>query len=582
MHIKINTDSIYKRISKDVKSSEQLNNLFKDILTDDENIFASIDFGSGCYVWTLPSGYHWHKLSEATDETAVRNILSEKKSLIRRKLGGILDSGQLDAVFSVPSDDFIFYSEDESGRINVCLVAWDYQLPAKADVAGGGFKRPVPPSRQDVRLIFKAAGNPVSRYKCLMKTVSNSIKEIEADENGCLELKGLSLGYNCIVKSADKKRDFSFVVEEGKNQYVYDVTDELLIEVKVLKDGKDGIGVPVTVTYQGEDTDVMTDAYGIAEIKAIWYPEADVIARVEDQVASVKTEYPKTSLKLELYTPMATVSVVRRRNGRPLSDDEVIISVNGISSQVKRTDRDGTVLLNLPFHDNAELTVEAAGTIKSQKMEMENNFLFEDELPESFSPVLIVVDTNGENVADYSVIVEISGQSKEYTTDLRGRVILPETNDRQEMIVTDLSNPSSVRTYQLDHNIPEYEFVVPARVIEYYDIHVRHKNGDLPDNSSLSILQNGKNVVLQPDQEGHCRLRKDYVESGVNALAIVNLANEEFGRADVMFAQEEDDYEIILNQRNKYHVGLFLKQLLVAFTVTALFAVAFSAFTLLF
>lgn len=582
MDIKKSTSSIYKRIPKEVKSSEQLNNLFKEILTDDENIFASIDFGSGCYVWTLPSGYQWHKLSEAADEDGVRNILSEKKSIIRRKLGQVLDSAQLDSVLSVPSDDFIFYSKDESGRINVCLVAWDYQLPSKAEVAEGGFKIPVPPPRQDVRLIFKAADKPVPHYKCLMKTVSDSVAEKEADENGCLDLKGLCLGYNCSLKSLDKKRDFSFVVEDGKNLYVCDVTDELLIEVKVVKDGKDGIGIPVTVTYQGTDSEVVTDAYGVAEIKVTYYPDADVIVRVEEQVASVNTEYPKTRVEFELHTPMATISVVRRRNGRPLVGDDVIIAVAGISSQVKRTDREGKVLLKLPFCPNAELSVEAAGMVKSRMMEMENNFMFEDELPESFSPVLIVMDTNGEPVPDYSVSVEVSGQSKEYVTDSRGRVMLPEVNDRQEMKVTDLSNPSSVRTYQLDHNIPEYEFVIPARVIEYYDIHVRHKNGDLPENSSLSILQNGKNVVLQPDQEGHCRLRKDYIESGVGALAIVNLVSDEFGRADVTFVHEENDYEIILNQRSKSPVGHFLKQLLVAAIVAALFAVAFSAFTLLF
>lgn len=582
MELKINTNAIYKRIPKEVKSSEQLNDLFRETLTDDENIFAAIDFGVGCYVWTLPSGYDWHKLSEAADTDMVRNILSEKKSLIRRKLSGVLESWQLDAVFSVPSDDFIYYSKDELGIVNVRLVAWDYQLPAKMEAVGGGFKRPAPPALQDVRLMFKEAGKPAAHYRCLVKTLNNSVEERAADETGCIELKGLCVGYHCIIKSADKLHDFSFVVEKEKDEYVFDVTGELLIEVEVVKDGRAGKGLPVRVTYKGTTSELVTDECGLASLKTTYWPDADVIVRVEDKLESVKAEYPATRMTFDLHTPLATVEVSRLRNGHPLPGADVIVSVSGISSQMVKTGQDGTLILNLPFRSDAELSVETAGEVKSRKMEMENKFIFEDEVPETFSPVLRVLDTNGEAISEYSVSVEISGQSKEYVTDISGKVMLPEVEDRQEMKVTDMSIPSAVCTYQLDHEIPEYEFIIPAKEVAYYDIHVRYKNGDLPQESTLSILQNGKNVVLHPDQEGYCRLRKDHMEAGVNALAIVNLADEEFGRTDVTFVHEEDDYEIILDRKRKSLFGHILKQLLVATATVGLFAVAFSAFCLLF
>lgn len=582
MDIKIRTNSIYKRIAKEVKSSEQLNNLFKDILTADENIFASIDFGSGYYVWTLPSGYDWHKLSQAADKDLVREALSQKKSRIQRKLAGMLDSGQMEAVFSVPSDDYIFYSQDETGGMKLCLVAWDYQLPAKTEVVDGGFRIPVPPPCQDVRLIFKEAGRPASFYRCVIKTISNSTAEKRADENGCMELNSLCVGYNCSIQSIDKTRDFSFVVEEGKNEYVFDVTENLHIEVAVTKDGTPAMGMPVRITYQGRESELFTNDEGLASLEVAYCPNVDVIVKVEEKTESAKTEYPKTRITFDLQTPVATVNVIRRRNGRPLAGEDVIISVAGFNSQLKKTDRDGAVTLKLPFCRGAELSVETSGNVKSQMMEMENNFIFDEEVPELFSPILKVVDTNGNQVAEHCVAVEIAGISKDYETDADGIINLPEVYDRQAMKVTDLSSPSSVRTYQLDHTVAVYEFVIPSQVIEYYDIHVRHKNGELPQNPILSILQNGQNVELHPDSEGYCRLRKDLIEGGVQSLAIVNISNEEFGRADVTFVPEENDYEIILDTKSKSSFAHILKQVLMAFAVTALFAFAFDVFTLLF
>ena len=105
---------------------------------------------------------------------------------------------------------------------------------------------------------------------------------------------------------------------------------------------------------------------------------------------------------------------------------------------------------------------------------------------------------------------------------------------------------------------------VPEPAPEHYNIFLRCNNGPFPGSFSVSMYQNNRRFVLEPNADGKCVLDKGTIESGTPVTAIFKDSSTELGRMSVTFVTSEDDYELNLNLKKKIYPWDIFLQIIVA------------------
>lgn len=579
MEIKVAENGVYKIIPKEEFTSEQIWSILSEVLPEKDQVFAAFSTAPRNYVWTLP-GKGWTRLTEADDATLalVQDALNDKRSLVSRALADY-PSLRVEALFTVPSDDYIFFRPAPDGSVQVMLVAWDYKLPARQEGTEVVISGSPHLKRQDIRLRFIEADKPKSGYRFLLRLIDGKFTAKEADDAGCFSMPGLVVGNSYVLYSQDRSRDFSFKVEPGKTEIVFDLTGTITVEVKVNRDDAPAEGVPVQISFAGEEYSPVTGLDGIARQAVPYRKEADVIVRVEGKIETVPAVYPLTSVEFDLHTPIATVVVDFFRNGRPVAGLSVLVRIPGAESMVVRTNSDGRATSRAPFRPDTEVTVEVESFTDHRPYQMETYFRFDDRVPVRFDPAIRVKNTDGALEKGYPVFVDLEGRRDEFRTDDMGLADLKNALVGAEMIIRDGKNPDNVRAYMLTEDQLVYEMVVPAPVIEMYNIALVPKRGKtLPEGLALSLVQGTREFPLTAGEDGRFHIKKDDIVAGSPVTAVIKNGDEEFGRLDVVFVREENDYEIVVNQKRKLAPGPVIVQILVGLLAAGLLAAGLYAF----
>ena len=579
MEIKVSENGVYKIIPKEEFTSEQIWSILSELLTDKNQVFAAFSTAPGKYVWEL-SGDGWKSLGDADEATnaLVQDVLNEKRRAVSHAL---TDYPQLrvDALFTVPSKDYIYYRLAPDGSVQVMLVAWDYKLPARQEgkevvITGSPHLK-----RQDVRLKFIEADKPVPGYHFLLRMIDGKFTEKVADGVGCFPMPGLVVGNSYVLLSVDRSRDFSFKVEPGKSEIVFDLTGDIMVEVKVNRDDAPAEGVVAQISFSGEEYSPVTGPDGIARQAVPYRKDADVIVRVEGKMETVPSVYPVTMIEFDLHTPVATIVVDFFRNDRPVSGQPVYVRIPGAESLVLHTNADGRATCRVPFRPETEVTVETGSFSDHKMFQMETCFRFDERVPVRFDPAVRVKNTDGDLEKGYPVIIEVEGRRDEFRTDDLGLVDLRSILVGAEMIVRDGKNPDNVRSYVLNEDQLVYELIVPAPVIELYNIALVPERGKtIPEDLELTLIQGTREFPLSKGEDGRYHIKKEDLVAGSPVTALIKQGSDEFGRLDVIFVREEDDYEIVVNQKRKIAPGKVLVQILAGLLAAGLFAAGLFAF----
>lgn len=581
--VKLPEGAVYKIIAKEDYTSEQIWNILSEELPEKSRIFAAFSTAPGMYVWTLP-GSGWEPLTKVDEATAsdARDILNAK----RREVANLLAAYpalRIDALFTIPSDEYVFVKSAGDGSLQIMLAAWDYKSPARVNENLPRFVEELPKKRQDVVLEFVEAGKPVSHYPFLLKLFDGKLSPKQADGNGCFPMQGLLVGNSYSLFSEDRSRDFSFLVEAGKSELVYDLTGDIHLEVTVIRDDAPASDVPVQVSFAGGEYSAVTGADGIARVDLPYRTEAEVIARVEGKMQTVSAEYPLTKMDFELRTPQATIIVEYRQNEKPVPGQEVFVRVEGKESLVLRTDASGNAICHLPHKAGALVQAEAGAFSESRLFEMETRFHFNEIVPVYYDPFIRVTNTDGALEPAYPVEVMINGVRAGYQTDASGTIGLRSVLVGAQMVVRDGRNPDNVRSYQLEEEKTVYDLVVPVPEVEMYNIAlVPAHDGVLPENVSFTLRQGTAAFPLSIGEDGRYHVPKDDLVAGSPVSAVVMQGEMEYCKVDMVFEQEENDYEIVVKLKKKGDIGIILKQVLVGLATAAVLAGAFMAFLLLF
>lgn len=200
------------------------------LLSTDEFIFAEWKAGFGDMLqWTLPSETEWIALTNADsyDRNAVIKEFLRLKAIGESKLGK--NKKLIESVYSVPAENFVYYSIDQNGRYRIMLCGWGYSYPHSAPMTiliGSA-----DPALQPVTLRFIENSEPMAGLRFDIPRKGNRIMHLTAEDNGEKALGSMSPGsaIRVIIPSVEKK--FDIQISKGKEFYTIDLTSEVKTEI---------------------------------------------------------------------------------------------------------------------------------------------------------------------------------------------------------------------------------------------------------------------------------------------------------------------------------------------------------------
>lgn len=257
MNIKRPIGSIVSLLSQD-NTITQIYNLLKDKSAD--LLFAEPETGAGFLQWKLPerAGSTWQTISEAGSPEQKSRWAEEHKKrcdALRNKLPKDMAS-----VLNVPSEDFFFFRES-GDELEVALTAWGFRFPNSAPCQElVTYITKV--AEQEVNIAFEWDGVRLANYPFLLSTLPR-----QTDTDGWLHVDGkLKVGRKFDIRD-NNGHDFQLVVEQGKANYVFDITQFATVEVTVKHDDKGVAGKVCELQFDKRSSTLVTDENGLATLR---------------------------------------------------------------------------------------------------------------------------------------------------------------------------------------------------------------------------------------------------------------------------------------------------------------------------
>lgn len=221
-------------------------------------LFIEPQTGAGFFQWTLP-GEGWKAFGDLDEQTKriIAPIYLQRQDMLRNTLG---DFPLRDAVLKVPSEDEFVFFRQKDGDWEIALTAWGYQFVSMPP-AGGISAWYEQKEYQEVNVGFQWDGALQPNLPFVINGQPRT-----TSEDGLFHVdEPLEINSRFEVKSVNG-REFMLVVEKGKAEYVYDITQYLTVEVGATKDGMALVSEPCTVNFNGSDYHIDTDGTGTGSI----------------------------------------------------------------------------------------------------------------------------------------------------------------------------------------------------------------------------------------------------------------------------------------------------------------------------
>lgn len=257
MNIKLQLGEIRLLIDKRFPI-EQISNQLHPIAKQANLIFAEHQVGVGYLQWALP-GTNWTAFSNGNEEQKafIAQLYKERKTQIQNSLEGSLLK---DIIFSVPSEDFIFFRQNGE-QWDIALTAWGYKYPDKP--ASGELDTWISKQElQKVNIAFAWAGKtlPTFSFKLSGHTRITS-------PDGFMHVDGpLPVGSSYSIETL-MGQGYTLVVEKGKSDYIFDLTQYCQVEIAVFQDNNPLPNYVCDVSSGSYHETITTDAAGRSQMR---------------------------------------------------------------------------------------------------------------------------------------------------------------------------------------------------------------------------------------------------------------------------------------------------------------------------
>lgn len=202
---------------------DKVYNALRKLLPDDEFIFAKWQAGFGDLLqWSLPAEEKWMALTQADpiDRDEVIAEFIRLRDSASTKLGK--NATLIKNVYSVPSENFVYYNITPEGKYRVMLTAWGYTYPRQmpmVPIVGS-----IDPTAQPVKLRFVDAGQPLADVAFDVPRPGNRVIHRVSDAQGENSLGALMPGSAVDIMVPSRSFTTRIEVVKGKEYYTVDLT----------------------------------------------------------------------------------------------------------------------------------------------------------------------------------------------------------------------------------------------------------------------------------------------------------------------------------------------------------------------
>jgi hypothetical protein len=474
MNIKLQLGNVRPLIDKRL-SMEQISRELQPIADQAKLVFATRQIGVGNLQWSLP-GSDWTPVPQGNEEekATVAQIFSTRKALMQNALQG---SPLKDAIFSVPSEDFVFFRR-HGEEWEIALTAWGYKYldkPATTDLDIFLTKNEL----QNVNVAFSWSGRTLPEYKFKLKQLPRV-----TSSDGFLHFdRPVPVGNSYSLETL-AGQSFTLIVEKGKEDYVFDVTQYYHVNIQVSRDATPLHESTCEVQFNGDTQTLMTDVSGQIQIQmplvcdamgqpAIPQPPCIVTCEGENQQQVPSNEGCVLSFVFDFHTEKPVdkhvqVKIEVFRDATPVEGQMSEILFNGQSQKVTTNDKgEAFADIVLAQDETGGLTdpqpvCEAICGEEHQKqtpLDTMDSLLFRFELPkvkeEEKEPEYVFVelkDYGGVPLVDMPFVLTTKKKERmELRTDTDGKCKLPKEwfTPNEKMKIEFVVSPEYQETHDL-------------------------------------------------------------------------------------------------------------------------------------
>ena len=282
MNVKLHLGEVVPLLEKHI-SKKQVHQLLSPIAAQANLMFPEEKSGFGYLQWDLP-GNDWISFMDGDDnqKSSVAQVYQQRKSIMRSALKG---SPFETAIFTIPAEEYIYF-RPKGNSWEIAVTAWGYKYPNKP----GSGELDIYITKtvlQDVMIGFKWAEellpNLAFRINGLPRTT---------EEDGWFKMDGqLPLDSKFILELHSGQR-FVLTVEEGRSEYIYDLTQYMRVEVGVKQDEKPLENCTCEINFNGIHN-IITDSQGLASLRlpmvcdtmgTLVHPQPDCIVACMEEI----------------------------------------------------------------------------------------------------------------------------------------------------------------------------------------------------------------------------------------------------------------------------------------------------------
>lgn len=577
MERKASVNEVHKVVKKD------LSELFKTLSQKlgQDNPFAKISIGNGYYLWS-DTRCQWHQMIAADDfeQSIVKDALVRTK----KSIASLIGNNTADLLFTTPDDSYIYYN-DEEGDVKILITGWGFKKPVRimGTPDGGKLRKDIP-----VTLSFSYDGEKQPMYEFGVQ-IPTQIKKLKTDKTGRYHFNNLTQK-ELLLKDFVTGKDFRLVVEEGREEYDFDVTVYTKLQFKATVDNNPVVGETIYVQYCDKDYEVTTDSNGSAVVLLPLHENEQAIATLRDQSQAETILLGVNNIEFIFESPVKEVStaveVSVMEDSRATVGKSVIITYAGKQYNGVTNER-GLFTQQVDVVAGESCSVSVTDYESQSKTLQEiavNVFRFEKTTahpepsvePVKFVPHLLIEGDNGFIGNKYPISVEYNGVITDYISDENGIVQLPEMEECKTMKVTDGFNPTNISEYDLKLEQLEYVFHVPYEKIEEetnIKVMLRDVEGKPIKCDRVRFLQENSNDVLASlDENGDIYLGINTFEMEKPISVLI------FGGIKIYdpftFSLDKDENEYLLQEKNTVSwLNILLQILLFLIAIVAMYTI---------
>ena len=331
-------------------------------------MFIEPQAGAGYLQWSLP-GSDWIPFTQGTEaqKDGIAQTYKARKGTLESALG---NSPIKEAIFTVPSADYIFFRKNGESW-DIAFTAWGYKFPDKwkpNELETWLVKN----NLQKVKIGFSWAEQLLNNFSFKL---NNQSRMTGAD--GIYHVDNeLPVGDQHQLEILDGTA-LTLIVEQGKQDYIYDLTQYFFAEIEVTQDNIPAADRLCNISFDGKDYSLTTSQSGSASVRiplactplgiaASPQPECTATCDTKEQVETplstggtvrfvfnFKTEAPPSPTPSEKH---AKVEIEVFKGEEPLNGQVCEVSFN---SQTKRLTTDvhgfATMDIVLPTDEQGNL-----------------------------------------------------------------------------------------------------------------------------------------------------------------------------------------------------------------------------------